>query len=514
MKTNWIFIFVLLALLPVILLRDYTPSNELRYLSIADEAIRNGTWVTFTNHGIPYADKPPLYLWIIMASKYLFGQYQMWFLSLFSLVPAFVIVGTMDRWTAAETDRSHRLTWKLLMLSCGLFAGMTVVLRMDMLMCMFITLSLYTFYQMKKREGNQTVHSVLFPLYLFLAVFSKGPIGLLIPLISTVVFLGVTGRIRSVGRYWGWKTWLILLACFSVWFAAVYAEGGWEYLHNLLFHQTLDRAVSSFHHKAPFYYYFLSVGYSLLPWSLLLIGILCTAIYKKWIHTDLQKFFLTIIGVTFLLLSLISSKIAVYLLPAFPFIAYLALIYFQRFKWNRWIALSIGIPAIIFCLSFPALIELAKREDTHYLGQLLFQLAAGILSLTGLLTLYLLYRRKALNHAIRTLACGLFAAIFMGGWGIPRINSELGYGDLCNQALTVADTQKLTDYYVWKLYRPENIDVYLHKEVQTLSPDEPIQTDLHNAVLMLPAEEVAKLPPYFADKPIYRVGRYAILALR
>ncbi|WP_244437334.1 hypothetical protein [Bacteroides reticulotermitis] len=69
MKTNWIFIFVLLALLPVILLRDYTPSNELRYLSIADEAIRNGTWVTFTNHGIPYADKPPLYLWIIMQAN-------------------------------------------------------------------------------------------------------------------------------------------------------------------------------------------------------------------------------------------------------------------------------------------------------------------------------------------------------------------------------------------------------------------------------------------------------------
>lgn len=40
MKSYRVFIFVFLALLPVLFLRDYTPGNELRYLSIADEAIK------------------------------------------------------------------------------------------------------------------------------------------------------------------------------------------------------------------------------------------------------------------------------------------------------------------------------------------------------------------------------------------------------------------------------------------------------------------------------------------
>ena len=71
MKSYRVFIFVFLALLPVLFLRDYTPGNELRYLSIADEAIKNGSWITFSNHGEPYADKPPLYFWIIMAGKWL-----------------------------------------------------------------------------------------------------------------------------------------------------------------------------------------------------------------------------------------------------------------------------------------------------------------------------------------------------------------------------------------------------------------------------------------------------------
>lgn len=59
------------VVLPIMLLRDFTPSNELRYLSIADEALRNHTFFAFSNYGAPYADKPPLYLWIVMLCRYL-----------------------------------------------------------------------------------------------------------------------------------------------------------------------------------------------------------------------------------------------------------------------------------------------------------------------------------------------------------------------------------------------------------------------------------------------------------
>lgn len=97
MKNNFVYLFILLALLPVLLLRDYTPGNELRYLSIADEALRNGTFFAFTNQGIPYADKPPLYFWLVMLAKGVLGKHAMWLLGLFSLLPAWVIVRTMNR---------------------------------------------------------------------------------------------------------------------------------------------------------------------------------------------------------------------------------------------------------------------------------------------------------------------------------------------------------------------------------------------------------------------------------
>lgn len=141
------------------------------------------------------------------------------------------------------------------MFSCGLFLGVALFLRPDMLMCMFIILSLYTFYRMLKKEGNQRRNTVLFPVYLFLGILSKGAVALLVPLLSTFIFLLLTKRVRSFGRYWGWKTWGILLGGCALWIGCVYMEGGAGYLNNLFVHQTVDRAVNAFHHKEFFYYY-------------------------------------------------------------------------------------------------------------------------------------------------------------------------------------------------------------------------------------------------------------------
>ena len=116
MKSKFLPFLLLLAVLPVLIFRDYTPSNELRYLSIVDEALRNGDIFTFTNHGIQYADKPPLYFWILMLGKWLLGNHAMWFASLFSFIPALVIMLVMDRWVEREVSVANRLTAQIMMM--------------------------------------------------------------------------------------------------------------------------------------------------------------------------------------------------------------------------------------------------------------------------------------------------------------------------------------------------------------------------------------------------------------
>ena len=55
-------LFIFICLIPISALRDFTPANELRYISIADEAIRNGHWFMLTNNGEPYSDKRISYM--------------------------------------------------------------------------------------------------------------------------------------------------------------------------------------------------------------------------------------------------------------------------------------------------------------------------------------------------------------------------------------------------------------------------------------------------------------------
>lgn len=511
-KEYFIFLLMLLALLPALIFRDFTPSNELRYLSIADEALREGHFFAFTNHGLQYADKPPLYLWIVMLGKTLLGSHQMWFLSLFSLLPAFGCVLLMDKWTKDILSPTYRFTGLWMLMSCGMFLGAAVVLRMDMLMCWFIQLSLYTFYKMYHHGAPAYNRSRwLFPLYIFLALFTKGPLGFLIPFCSTLTFLIFRKKHKMIPVFWGWRTWLVLLAGCSAWFAMVYQEGGNAYLQNLLVHQTVDRSVNAFTHSKPFYYYFYSVWYCMMPWSLLAGGaILVSAFKAKMWKDDLNCFFLTIIGCTFITLSLISSKMDIYLIPAYPFVIYLGIISLQRLKRTPWMMGAIAFPILVFVLALPAFCVLVSTTALVYLGHAPFYVAVSVLTLTGAFSLYHLLRYHSLSKALRWMSMGLFIALFAGGWGVPAINDHLGYEALCNRSMAIAARYQLENFTVWHLSRPENMDVYLHHEVKILPADKPLPADLSNTVLMLPKKEAMKITHY---KERYQVGDNAIVVL-
>ena len=499
------------ALLPILLLRDFTPANELRYLSIADEALRNHTFFAFSNHGVPYADKPPLYLWMVMFCRWLTGEHRMWLLALFSLLPAWGIVRTMDRWTMQELDNEGRMLAGLMMLTCGLFFGAAVTLRMDMLMCFFIVLALHTFWRMLKGEGRPERNRWLFPLYLFLALFTKGPIGLLVPLCGTTAFLVTCRRGREFFRYWGIRTWGVLSVCCVLWLGAVYAEGGAGYLHDLLFRQTVGRAVNSFHHAGPFYYYAACIWYCLAPWSLLIIGAVAVALRPKFVRSDLQCFFLTVGITAFVLLSCISSKLQIYLLPAVPFLIYATVMLLPRFCEDGWMRTALAVPAAVFSLALLALFVLTATEYVSYLHEGTIYAAATVLTLCGVHSLYLLYNKTAnLTGIIQRMGAGLLLALFVGGWALPKMNTYTGYGMLCRKALELSQEKGIDEFRTWHLSRSENMDVYLRRPVTAVEGDgTPASGD--TPCLLLTRRRYLE---HFPDKEAYAIGPYAVVVLK
>ncbi|HHV85526.1 MAG TPA: dolichyl-phosphate-mannose--protein mannosyltransferase [Petrimonas sp.] len=519
MKNKYIYLIWFIALLPTMILRDFTPKNELRYLSIVDEALRNGNIFTFTNQSEIYADKPPLHFWLMMIGKIILGEHRMWYYSLLSIIPAFVVLITLSKWIRREDEKSgliknSGITTSLMLMTTGLFTGVTLVVRMDMLMNMFIVLSLYTFYKMFQGEGRKR-DEWLFPVFVFLALFSKGPLGILIPFVSTTLFLLYRKRLSNFKKYWGWKSLLIILTGCIIWFAGVYLEGGNEYINDLLVHQTIGRGINSFHHKEPFYYYAISIWYSLAPWSLLTIGLIVAGLYKKKINSVSEKFFVTIILSTLALLSLISSKLEVYSLPVIPFIIGLSVLLIKKFNLQgRWIRLTIAIPAVALAFSLPVVFYLNVAKGMQYLGNWLIYAGAGICTLTGLFSFYLMYLKRDTYKSINTLALGLLLTVFIIGWSMPQLNSQLGWRNLCEKAGELSKERQIPDYWVYNISRAENMDVYLGKDIIKKSREDILKGPLKNRLLILQSKDIKKDPEIRSavqNGEQYRIGRYRIV---
>lgn len=500
-----VFAFTFVCLFPVMLTRDFTPSNELRYLSIANEALADGHIFAFYNHGLAYADKPPLYFWIVMLCRLLFGHHSCLALSMFSLIPAFVITGIMDKWVMKGKSAMDRMALAGMTLTCVMFLGTMIVLRMDMLMCMFIVLALWTFYRMYTGEGSRRQDSLTLPLWIFLALFTKGPVGLLMPPLAIAVFLAVKRDWKGFRKYLGLKTWGIIAGLAALWIGCVWIEGGSEYINNLLVKQTVGRAVNAFTHAKPFWFYLVAIIWCLAPYSLLLVGTFVASLLPvrntcveetsgqaqskvgisdtsdasncpKQGRSDLEILFLCTIISTVAMLSSFSSKLPIYLVPVFPFCVYLFPSVLDRIGERGWMRWSVGIfQILLLCAGIATLLFLSGSVTIPAAASLLdeysFAREAPVVNAVILLTLanamgtWFLIKRKSVNIPALLLSAGLFLAAFSASAVLRDLNPYIGYGSICSRV------PEGTDVATIFLHRPENIDVYTGRQITDFGDD-------------------------------------------
>ena len=455
--------------LPAFFYRDFAIPTELKYLSIADEALRNNTWFTFYNHGDIYADKPPLYFWFIMLGKMITGRHLLLVIGLFSLVPAIGIAVIMDKWFKKFNVSHHPAVSNLLLLTTALFLGLSVFARMDMLMCFFIVLSLYTFFRIYKNvhSSNETW---LLPVYLFLAILSKGPFGLMIPVASIVVFLIVEKQIRYIGNYFGLKQLAILGGLCVLWFSFIYWEGGTEYLHDLLVTQTVGRGINSFAHKEPIWYYFPRLLWSFAPWTILYITMIVIGIRKKLFVSDTFRFFVVIAVTNIIMLSLISAKVDVYLMPVYPFAVYLCSAICFENKYAKSVKMSLAVQAGIFVLILPCIL-MAK----NYLFEVyelnvdfkitLLYLGIGLFSFSGIVALWMIKKNRALMAAL-CMSGGMILALCAFSFMMPKINKYIGFRETAEMAKKLAKEENTENYVTYRYNVAQNMDVFLGKPME------------------------------------------------
>lgn len=443
----------LLALLPALLMRDFSPATELRYVSCATETLNVGNFFCLTYQGEPFPEIMPFYIWLIAGLKWLLGHHYMLSIGMLSFIPSIGILCVMNRWVERFDTKSFRLCdgsqsrmlASIMLFTCGMQCAMSFFVSPIMLFSFFIVCALYTFWRITAQHGaygpspDRRIRRRLqwqFGLFVFLAVFTMGPLGVSIPLVSTTLFLLLSGRIKYWRRVWSWRTILTIITLTSLWVWGTYNEGGEEAVRQLMMQHPLKMAIASNHDK-PWYYYLISLWADTIPWGPLCIVVLFTSLYRRirngnftWrkpFDSSLQSFFVCTLLVTLIYYSMLSHKLDVNMVPAYPFLVYASVMQLGQWRWPlRW-----NWPIIYICRV-------------------------------------------------------VLLVIFIAGCMTPWLNINAGcYGRVCYHANRFKRELGTEKVYVYHLRKTAGMDAYLHEDPITATPEDIAEGKLKNTLLIM-----------------------------
>lgn len=300
--------------------RELWSPDEPRYAAITREMVETGNWLIPHLNGELYAEKPPLHFWLMASSALLWGSFDNFVLLLPSTLAALGCLILTFFFGRTLFNTTIGLLSGLVLATSSLFLAMAQYLRMDMLLTFFMTTALLCFYQICIRHASRPVYYLAFYVSLALATLTKGPVGVVLPLTSIVLCLALKRDIKSLSKLKPLPGFFIFAFIVSPWLIATVNQAGWEYLQLLLVRQNLVRAYDSWDHDQPFYFYLPYLPAILFPWFPFIIGAFIsqrTSIRRR--KLDEGTLFLVIWFMSmFFFFSLMSAKVAVYLLPLTP----------------------------------------------------------------------------------------------------------------------------------------------------------------------------------------------------
>lgn len=326
-------------------------SDEIRYADVFQGLIKDGKWLVLELNGEFYPDKPPVFFWLLWGLQKLTGWQGEPLFFLGAAVSGMFFL-TACNWLARQVGqgKAHRLATGLVLLTCFYFIGLTHYLRMDLLFAALIVSAEVCLYRAWQKPLANWWTAGGFVL-MALAVLTKGPLGLALPLVGSLLYLAWIGRLRRLLRIDVWRGLVLFALLMVAWVVGAYLVEGKEYLENIFQQQIYKRAVNTWHHEQPFWHYLVTFPAAFLPWTLLVLVLP----WKKFVSDDFRRnVFATrkepegednalvycwclLLG-GFVLLSAVSIKIVIYLLPLFAPLAVItghALLQLEGFRSRR-----------------------------------------------------------------------------------------------------------------------------------------------------------------------------------
>ena len=408
--------------------RDLWNPNEAIYGLAVAEMWTHHNWLIPTFNDTVFAEKPILYYWLALGAAYLFGGVNEWTLRLPSVLAGILSLIGLFYLVSPYVGRARAL------LAAYMFATMHLVfwtarsVQMDIWVVAAAIGVLLPVTRVMDHGFSPAKGWALAGLAAGIGFAAKGPVTLITPGITYLVYGLATGRIKQLIHPWLLLGGLIALLVGSPWHLALWVNGETDFLYEVLIRQNFTRFVDAWDHQHPWWYYLTYFLTDYAPWS----WIAPLAFFVRPDGEKEQKLhrlaWIWLLG-GLIFFSLSDSKRNPYLLPIAPAIAMLAssvAVRFQHGALSKRVRLSFRLILSFFGLlllligafvwlwapgEFPDLIRPAILLGT----------TAIIFSLLILASLWLGARTK-LKPTVMTIA-GLSAIFLVASiWVLPSIN--------------------------------------------------------------------------------------------
>jgi len=299
--------------------------DEPYYAVPALEMLKSGAWAVPVFRGEPWFDKPVLFYWMILAAFKTFGVSE-WAARVGSALAGVGGAVSIVAWAPSRWRRGGAHVLAAIVLATSIeYALLSRFAVTDVTLTFFVTLGFLAVARNLESPSPRT--ALLAGAAFGLATLTKGPVGLIVPAVALAGYGVATRRRELLARR--------ALIAVAIGFSATAAP--W-YIYMLAAHRdlvvtvflgqgNLGRFIHPEHRQVPlFYVWVLAAG--LMPWSGALPAGLARA-FRDWRGGEDRSgspgtvfalaWFAAVIGV----FSLSASKLATYVLPAFPAAAFL-----------------------------------------------------------------------------------------------------------------------------------------------------------------------------------------------
>lgn len=413
--------------------RDLMAGDETKYSQVLREMRASRNLVLPTLNGQPYTHKPPLHFWMLYALSIPFGVFSIWPYVIPSLIAYWALILLLRKfgdelfpgsgWIAAFILATFYLIW-----------GLAQTARMDLTFTFLITLGMQRLWRFLREHRSRDL--LLCAAWLGMAILVKGPMAFVMPLV-VLILERIRGGPLPRGRY---VTALVIVAAIPLlWLIPALMAGGNDYAQELLVKQNVGRAVNSFAHKGPPWYYLMHAPGTFFPWAFLAVVVVVAMFRRRGgEHTQAIRFaFLWILSVL-LPFSLISGKLDVYMVPAMVPLALLIGAFIHESRGDGFdraahrvnqIMLGLLVAVSAFMAFFGAKLYQPRHSVEAQALESVRQLflSTAIVSAIALLLVLTSARKSLLRSTVVTALTILFPVLYLNLFLIPVVN-EFGSG--------------------------------------------------------------------------------------